>query len=159
MWIGSSSTRGGTPPYHAPYFAAKAGMDALASSYALELSRLGIETTIIVPGAYTSGTNHFQNAGSPDDKARQAEYDNGPSAGLSDDLMKGFAATLDPNADVGEVAEAVVQVVNTPFGKRPFRVHIATEPAGCMLPPSRTARKLSTVSRTTSGRSSSAASA
>jgi NAD(P)-dependent dehydrogenase (short-subunit alcohol dehydrogenase family) len=30
---GSSSTRGGTPPFLAPYFAAKAAMDALAVSY------------------------------------------------------------------------------------------------------------------------------
>src|SRR6266481_7337722 len=38
VWVGSSSTRGGTPPYLAPYFAAKAGMDALAVSYAGELA-------------------------------------------------------------------------------------------------------------------------
>jgi NAD(P)-dependent dehydrogenase (short-subunit alcohol dehydrogenase family) len=51
IWIGSTSTRGGTPPYLGPYFAAKAGMDALAVSYAAELSRFDIETTIIVPGS------------------------------------------------------------------------------------------------------------
>lgn len=50
---------GGTPPYLAPYFAAKAGMDALAVSYAGELARWGIETTIVVPGAFTKGTSHF----------------------------------------------------------------------------------------------------
>src|SRR5271170_3507925 len=33
VWVGSSSTRGGTPPFLAPYFAAKAAMDALAVSY------------------------------------------------------------------------------------------------------------------------------
>ncbi len=76
------------------------------------------------------GTNHFQNAGSPGDKARQAEHDNGPYAGLGDDLMKGFAATLDLNADAGEAADAVVRIVSTPFGKRPFRARIATEPDG-----------------------------
>jgi NAD(P)-dependent dehydrogenase (short-subunit alcohol dehydrogenase family) len=48
VWVGSSSTRGGTPPYLAPYFATKAGMDALAVSYAGELARWNIETTIIV---------------------------------------------------------------------------------------------------------------
>lgn len=37
--IGSSSSRGGTPPYLAPYFAAEAGMDALAVSYAAELAQ------------------------------------------------------------------------------------------------------------------------
>ncbi len=30
VWVSSSSARGGTPPYLAPYFAAKAGMDSLA---------------------------------------------------------------------------------------------------------------------------------
>jgi NAD(P)-dependent dehydrogenase (short-subunit alcohol dehydrogenase family) len=30
LWVGSSSSRGGTPPYLGPYFAAKAAEDALA---------------------------------------------------------------------------------------------------------------------------------
>ena len=56
VWVGSSSTRGGTPPFLAPYFAAKAAMDALAVSCSTELARWGIETTIMVPGAFTKGT-------------------------------------------------------------------------------------------------------
>src|SRR5258708_15621708 len=59
VWVSSSSARGGTPPYLSPYFAAKAAMDSLAVSYAGELARWGIETSIIVPGAFTKGTNHF----------------------------------------------------------------------------------------------------
>ena len=55
LWISSSSSAGGTPPYLAPYFAAKAAMDSLAVLYARELSRWGIETTIVVPGAFTKG--------------------------------------------------------------------------------------------------------
>ncbi len=124
LWVGSTSTRGGTPPYLSPYFAAKAGMDAMAVSYAAELTRWNIETSIIVPGAYTSGTNHFANAGSPADKERVAEYENGPTATLASDVMKGFAATAVPDADVIEVAKAIVKVVDMPFGTRPFRVHI-----------------------------------
>lgn len=124
LWVSSTSTRGGTPPYLAPYFAAKAAMDALAVSYAAELSRWGIETSIIVPGAYTSGTNHFARAGSPEDKSRFAEYKSGPYAHLGDDILKGFAATAPADADVAEVAEAIVKVVDMPFGKRPFRMHI-----------------------------------
>jgi NAD(P)-dependent dehydrogenase (short-subunit alcohol dehydrogenase family) len=65
LWVGSTSTRGGTPPYLAPYFAAKSAMDALAVSYAAELARFGIETTIVVPGSFTGGTEHFANAGRP----------------------------------------------------------------------------------------------
>ena len=67
VWVGSSSTRGGTPPFLAPYFAAKAAMDALAVSYSTELALWGIETTIMVPGAFTKGTNHFAHSGKPSD--------------------------------------------------------------------------------------------
>ena len=82
VWIGSSSTRGGTPPFLAPYFAAKAAMDAMAQSYALELSRFGIETSVVVPGAFSTGTNHFANAGAPADTARAAAWWQGPYAGV-----------------------------------------------------------------------------
>ncbi len=124
IWVGSSSTRGGSPPYLAPYFAAKAGMDAMAVSYAGELARWNIETSIIIPGAYTSGTNHFAHSGRPSDESRVAEYSAGPTATLSKEIMDGFARTEVPDADVADVADAIVQVVDAPFGKRPFRVHI-----------------------------------
>ena len=124
IWVSSSSSAGGTPPYLAPYFAAKAGMDALAVVYARELTRWGIESSIIVPGAFTGGTNHFAHAGSPADKARAAEYEAGPYAGFADQVLKGFTSIVPPDADVSAVADAIVKVVDTPFGKRPFRVHI-----------------------------------
>ena len=124
VWVSSSSAAGGSPPYLAPYFAAKAGMDALAVVYARELTRWGIETSIIVPGAFTGGTNHFAHAGSPDDKARAAEYEAGPYAGFADQVRRGFASIVPADADVSAVADAIVKVVDTRFGKRPFRVHI-----------------------------------
>jgi NAD(P)-dependent dehydrogenase (short-subunit alcohol dehydrogenase family) len=124
IWVSSSSSAGGTPPYLAPYFAAKAGMDAMAVIYARELSRWGIETSIMVPGAFTKGTNHFAHAGSPADKARVAEYEAGPYAGFAKQVQEAFAAIVPPDADVSAVADAIVKVVDMPFGKRPFRVHI-----------------------------------
>jgi NAD(P)-dependent dehydrogenase (short-subunit alcohol dehydrogenase family) len=124
IWVSSSSAAGGTPPYLAPYFAAKAAMDAMAVIYARELTRWGIETSIIVPGAFTGGTNHFAHAGSPADKTRVGEYEAGPYAGFAEQVRKGFASIVPPDADVSAVADAIVKVVNTPFGKRPFRVHI-----------------------------------
>jgi NAD(P)-dependent dehydrogenase (short-subunit alcohol dehydrogenase family) len=123
VWVSSSSSAGGTPPYLAPYFAAKAGMDALAVVYSRELTRWGIETSIIVPGAFTGGTNHFAHAGSPGDKARVAEYEAGPYKGFADDVLKGFSSIVPPDANVEGVADAIVKVVDAPFGKRPFRVH------------------------------------
>lgn len=124
IWVSSSSAAGGTPPYLAPYFAAKAGMDALAIVYARELSRWGIETSIIVPGAFTAGTNHFANAGTPADKPRAEEYEAGPYKHFAEEIMNGFSSIVPPDADVVAVAEAIAKVVDTPFGKRPFRVHI-----------------------------------
>jgi NAD(P)-dependent dehydrogenase (short-subunit alcohol dehydrogenase family) len=123
VWVSSSSSAGGTPPYLAPYFAAKAAMDRLAVVYAPELARWGIETSIIVPGAFTGGTNHFAHAGSPDDKARAAEYEAGPYKGFADEVLKGFSRIVPPDANVQGVADAIVKVVDTPFGQRPFRVH------------------------------------
>jgi NAD(P)-dependent dehydrogenase (short-subunit alcohol dehydrogenase family) len=124
VWVGSSSTRGGTPPFLAPYFAAKAAMDAVAVSYASELARWGIETTIMVPGAFTQGTNHFAHSGQPADAARAAEYETGPYAGVSDQALKGLAGLEPADADPAEVARQIVRVVDAPFGKRPFRVHV-----------------------------------
>jgi NAD(P)-dependent dehydrogenase (short-subunit alcohol dehydrogenase family) len=123
IWVSSSSSAGGTPPYLAPYFAAKAGMDALAIQYARELSRWGIETTIIVPGAFTRGTNHFAHSGHPDDEQRVAEYEAGPYKNFAEELQSRLAATVPDDADPEGVSRAIVDVVDMPFGERPFRVH------------------------------------
>jgi NAD(P)-dependent dehydrogenase (short-subunit alcohol dehydrogenase family) len=91
VWVSSSSVAGGTPPYVSPYFAAKAGMDALAVLYARELVLWGIETSIIVPGAFTKGTNHFAHAGGPADKQPLAEYEAGPFRGYGRKIQETFA--------------------------------------------------------------------
>ncbi|MCV9907676.1 SDR family oxidoreductase [Brucella sp. HL-2] len=122
VWISSSSTAGGTPPYLSPYFAAKAAMDSLAVQYARELSRWGIETSIIVPGAFTKGTNHFAHSGRPGDTERLAEYDNGPYAGFGAKIQGAFASIVPDDADPAPVADMIVDVVNAPFGEKPFRL-------------------------------------
>ncbi len=132
VWVGSSSSRGGTPPYLAPYFAAKAGMDALATSYALELSRFGIETTIIVPGSFTHGTNHFAHSGSPADADIVAAYET-RYAGLMDQVAQKLRELEPEWADVAEVAKAIVTVVDTEMGRRPFRVHIDPSDDGSVV--------------------------
>jgi hypothetical protein len=99
-------------------------MDAIAVQYARELSRWGVETTLIVPGAFTGGTNHFAHSGRPADEVRAAEYEMGHYAGFGDQVQNAFAAIVLPDADAGAVADAIVNVVDLPFGKRPFRVHI-----------------------------------
>ncbi|MDQ0010686.1 NAD(P)-dependent dehydrogenase (short-subunit alcohol dehydrogenase family) [Luteibacter jiangsuensis] len=123
VWVSSSSSAGGTPPYLSPYFAAKAAMDALAVQYARELSRWGIETSIVVPGAFTKGTNHFAHSGRPADEARLADYEAGPYKGFGEQVQKAFAEIVPDDADVGGVAKGIVDIVDMPFGSRPFRFH------------------------------------
>jgi NAD(P)-dependent dehydrogenase (short-subunit alcohol dehydrogenase family) len=123
VWVGSSSTRGGTPPYLGPYFAAKAGMDALAVSYASELARFGIETTIVVPGSFTRGTNHFAHSGRPADEQITAEYE-AIYPRLMDEVGRRLAEQAPTDADAAEVATAIAELVGMNHGTRPFRVHI-----------------------------------
>ncbi|MFJ8146783.1 SDR family oxidoreductase [Streptomyces sp. NPDC096048] len=123
VWVGSTSTYGGTPPYLAPYFGAKAAMDHMAKSYAVELARFGIETALVVPGSFTSGTNHFAHAMHPQDTATAKAYDV-LYAGLMDEVGKRLAALAPADADVNEVARAIVDIVGMPKGSRPFRTTI-----------------------------------
>lgn len=119
LWVGSSTTRGGFPPFLGPYAAAKAAMDALAVTMAYELARFNIETSIVVPGAFTSGTDHFANAGRPADEATSAAY------AVYDGLMKQIGARLSalmpPDADPAAVAADIAYIVGLPHGSRPFR--------------------------------------
>ncbi len=123
VWVASSSTRGGHPPFLAPYFAAKAGMDALAESYAAELIKFGIDTVIVVPGAWPSGTNHFAHAGIPADQQRAAEYD-ARYGKLREVIGQNLAGVFPDGHDPAEVADEIVRVIDLPAGQRPFRSHI-----------------------------------
>jgi hypothetical protein len=78
----------------------------------------------MVPGAFTKGTNHFAHAGKPSDEKRVAEYESGPYAGIAEQALKGLASLEPADADPSAVAREIVRVVNMPFGKRPFRVHV-----------------------------------
>jgi len=123
LWISSSSVKGGTPPFLGPYFAAKAAMDSLAVSYAGELVRWGIETSIVVPGAFTTGTDHFAGAGYPADKNVAAAYDE-HYKGLNEYVGERLSELFPPEGNVSQVADEVVRIVGLPKGERPLRVHI-----------------------------------
>ena len=123
VWVGSTSTRGGTPPYLGPYFAAKAAEDSLAVTYAAELARFGIDTVIVVPGSFTTGTNHFANAGHPDDTPTAQAYET-RYAGLMDQVSASLAALAPADADPAQVAVRIGDVIDMPAGQRPFRIHI-----------------------------------
>ncbi|RWR16205.1 SDR family NAD(P)-dependent oxidoreductase [Microbacterium enclense] len=123
MWVGSSSTKGGTPPYLGPYFAAKAAEDALAVSLAKELVRWGIETTIVVPGSFTSGTNHFAHSGHPEDSDTAAAYEL-RYAGLMEQVAGKLAELFPADVDASIVSDEMARLVALRSGERPFRVHL-----------------------------------
>lgn len=124
LWVSSTSVRGGTPPYLAPYFAAKAAMESLAMSYAGELVHWGIETTILAPGVFSQGTNHFANSGSAADKLIETQYFEGPTRTLEADITRGHEAVQPPDSDPEDVARAIVDVVGMPQGKRPLHITV-----------------------------------
>ncbi|MBW8846848.1 MAG: SDR family NAD(P)-dependent oxidoreductase [Burkholderiales bacterium] len=119
LWVGSTTTRGGFPPFLGPYAAAKAAMDSLAVTMSWELARFGIETGIVVPGAFTNGTGHFANAGGPADSETAAAYDR--YVGLMDQIGARLSALMPPEADPQAVADEVTRIVGLPHGERPFR--------------------------------------
>lgn len=124
IWISSTSVAGGVPPLLGPYFAAKAGMDALAVCYAKELAPFGIETAIVVPGAFTTGTNHFVHAGHPEDGSIADDYATAYPPNFAEDIQAALAKTVPEDADPRAVGRAVVDIVGMPVGKRPLRTYV-----------------------------------
>jgi NAD(P)-dependent dehydrogenase (short-subunit alcohol dehydrogenase family) len=122
LWISSSTTKGGFPPFLGPYGAAKAAMDSLAVSMSYEVARFGIETSIVVPGAFTHGTEHFPSAGKPKDAVRNAAY--ARYDGVMDQVGERLSALTPPEADPQAVADELVRIVGLPHGQRPFRAVI-----------------------------------
>ena len=124
LWVSSTTVRANWPPLLGPYFAAKAAMEQLAISYALEVARFGIENSIIVPGAFTNGTNHFQHAMQPAYTAVAHAYANGPTADLEAKVLAAVTEFEPDDADPTEVGRAILRIVDAPRGKRPFRVTV-----------------------------------
>jgi NAD(P)-dependent dehydrogenase (short-subunit alcohol dehydrogenase family) len=131
VWISSSCARGGSAPFLGAYASSKAALDALALSYAGELARWGIETTIVVPGAL--GPGHYLHSGRPHDPVRAEEYADGPTADLSEAALKGLARLSPRDADPQNVADAIVKVVEMPFGQRPLRIHFDPDDDGAAV--------------------------
>lgn len=122
LWISSTTVRGGFPPFLGPYVAAKAAMDSLAQTMAYEVAKFGIETSIVVPGAFTKGTSHFPNAGRPKDEATSSAYER--IQAIQEEVGERLSALTPPEADPQAVADEVVRIVSLPAGSRPARAVI-----------------------------------
>lgn len=119
-----------TPPFLGPYVASKAAFDALAVVTSYEVSQLGIETTIVMPGAITQGTSHFPNASRASDQAVTAEYaELDPLVARTHDAHEQLfepGATADPQG----VADEIRRILDLPAGRKPFRSVVDASHAG-----------------------------
>ena len=128
MYVGSTIPVT-TPPFLGPYVVSRAAMDALAVVTAYEAHAFGIETVIVMPGAITTGTEHFPNASRASDRDVTAAYS------ALDPLVErnehATAALLrQPVQGAPGVAAEIVRVLGLPFGAKPFRTVIDDAHAG-----------------------------
>jgi len=120
VYVGSTTVVS-MPPFLSPYVASKAAFDSLAQTTGYEASQFGIETVIVMPGAFTHGTEHFPNASHATDQAVTAAY-----AAL-DPLVarneEGTAGLVAPGIDddPASVATEITRILALPAGAKPAR--------------------------------------
>lgn len=127
----SSTTARLFEPFIAPYVASKAAGEALAEAMGFEVTRFGVETVIVVPGAFTVGTEHFAHANTPDSASVLAQYGDLPA------VIDGLGARLDAidaaqggALSVSAVGTAVREVLDLPHGTRPSRIVVDAQKKG-----------------------------
>jgi hypothetical protein len=86
---------------------------------AYEVARFGIETSFVVPGAFTKGTAHFPSATHPADENTSAAYER--INGLLEQVGDRLSALTPDEADPQAVADEITRIVSLPAGKRPAR--------------------------------------
>ena len=124
IWVGSGSSRV-VPPFLGAYTAAKAAFDSFAETIAYETVRFGIDTTIVMPGIFVEGTEHFPNAEFPEDADVQAEYSAEYDSHLArnEEASRGMTLPGEEPA-VQAVADEIVRAVALPPHRRPFRTTV-----------------------------------
>jgi len=99
------------------YCASKFAMEALAEVYRYELASLGIDSVILEPGAYATPIMGKLERG--EDPARKSGY--GEMAQVPENLKAKIGSS---RADPQEIADAVLQIIETPAGQRQLRYRI-----------------------------------
>jgi len=105
------------------YCASKFALEALAESYHYELAPQGIESVIVQPGAYQ--TPVFSNIVVAADQARTETY--GVANSIPGKVNGALAAAA---GNPQEVADAVLQIVETPAGRRKLRYRVSAASLG-----------------------------
>jgi len=105
-------------PYYATYCASKWALEAMAQSYRAELSRFGIDSFIVEPGALPTPflEDMLKPSENSDDYAPEMEA-LGPSLSGMIEMLK-----ANPDQTPEMVAGVIADLIEAPTGKKPFRV-------------------------------------
>ncbi len=106
-------------PFSVVYGASKFGLEGLSEGLHYEVKRLGIDVTILQPGAFP--TEMTQKARAASDSSVNDGYE--PIADFPDKMVKAIGQLFEAaNPDPQDVADAVVHLINLPKGQRPLRM-------------------------------------
>jgi len=99
------------------YCASKFAMEALAEVYRYELASLGIDSVVIEPGAYATPIMEKLEKG--EDQSRKAGY--GDMAEVPERIKARIASS---RANPQEIADMVLEIIETPAGQRQLRYRV-----------------------------------
>ena len=113
-----------TFPFFGIYGASKFAVEALTESLRYEVSQLGIDVTLVQPGAYP--TAMYGSALRPADSARAGDY--GQIADIPTAMFGHFMSVFQSATapDPHDVAEAIRELIARPKGTRPARTVVGT---------------------------------
>jgi NAD(P)-dependent dehydrogenase (short-subunit alcohol dehydrogenase family) len=105
------------------YTASKFALEAFAETYRYELAAQGIDSVIVQPGAYPTGILGRLEAGA--DESRMTTY------GAVNEIPQKIATLVGASkSDPQEIADAILQIIETPEGRREFRYRIGSGAGG-----------------------------
>jgi NAD(P)-dependent dehydrogenase (short-subunit alcohol dehydrogenase family) len=105
------------------YTASKFALEAFAETYRYELASQGIDSVIVQPGAYPTGILGRLEAGM--DGSRTATY------GAVNEIPQVISVAVGASkSNPQEIADAILQIIETPAGQRQFRHRIGSGAGG-----------------------------
>ncbi len=113
-------------PFAAPYHASKWALEGLSQALRYELSVYGVDVGLVQPGPYR--TNLQKAAEAPDDRTRLAALER--LVEIQTDMSERFYRVFDDDAaptDPMDVARAILELVQTAPGERPFRTVVGID--------------------------------